>query len=262
VEHIFKPQAMHDSGYDSHAEIISYRASGYMVTPNGFRNADYLDMSIPYSAGSLYSTTHDLLRWEERLFGGKILSSTSLNKMTKSFINNYGFGIMIQSVDEQQAMMHAGGTSGFNTFMLYSPKDQLMVIILANLNSLGFPAQDLAYKMVRLAHGNAVTLASERKELIVSPKILAKYVGTYNVNPYVGSYGLTSLKQIDITLENDNLVAHVTNELKIKLYSESETHFFGKIPDLQIEFINNAQDNLSHLVLHQDGENSTGIKIH
>ncbi|HAC16663.1 MAG TPA: serine hydrolase [Bacteroidetes bacterium] len=262
VEHIFKPHAMNDSGYDSHAEIILYRASGYMVSPNEFRNADYLDMSIPYSGGSLYSTTHDLLRWEERLFGGKILSSASLNKMIKPFINNYGLGIMIQPIEGQQTIMHAGGTSGFSTFMLYSPKKQLTVIILANLNPLGFVAQDIAFKMVTLANGNTVTLPTERKEVVVSSNILAKYVGTYNVNPYVGPYGRTSFKQIDITLENGYLMMRVTNEPKIRLYSESETQFFGKIPDAQIEFINNAQGNVSHLVLHQDGENSTGIKIH
>jgi len=262
VEHIFKPNAMNDSGYDSHTEIILYRASGYVVTPNGFRNADYLDMSIPYSGGSLYSTTHDLLRWEEQLFGGKILSSASLNKMITPYINNYGFGIMVQSVDAKQAIMHAGGTSGFSTFMLYSPKEQLTVIILSNLNPLGFVVQDLAFKIATLAHGNAVTLPSERKKIIVSSKMLAKYVGTYNVNPYIGPYGPTSFKQIILTFENDNLMMHITNEPKIQLFPESETQFFGKIPDVQLKFINNAPDNVSHLVLHQDGEDSTGIKIH
>lgn len=262
MEHIFKPHHMNDSGYDSHAEIISYRASGYMVRPDGFRNADYLDMSIPYSGGSLYSTTHDLLLWEERLFGGKILSPTSLDNMIKPFINNYGFGIMMYSVDGQEAIMHAGGTSGFNTFMLYSPKDQLTVIVLANLNALGFVAQDLAFKMVTLAHGNIVTLPAERKAVVISSKILAKYVGTYKVNPYVGPYGLTPCKQIDIVLENNHLMMHVINEPKIKLFSESENRFFGKIPDIQIEFYCNGQDNVSHLVLHQDGEDSTGMKIH
>lgn len=54
---------------------------------------------------------------------------------------------------------------------------------------------------------------------------------------------------------------HVTNEPKIQLHAESDTPFFGKIPDVQIEFINNAKGNVSHLVLHQDGEESTGVKI-
>jgi hypothetical protein len=35
-------------------------------------------MSIPFAAGALYSTTEDLLRWEQGLFGGKVLSAASL----------------------------------------------------------------------------------------------------------------------------------------------------------------------------------------
>ena len=70
-ENIFKPLGMNDSGYDSNTAIIMHRASGYVLSPTGPENAGYVDMSIPFSAGALYSTTEDLLRWEQGLFGGK-----------------------------------------------------------------------------------------------------------------------------------------------------------------------------------------------
>ena len=113
--------------------------------------------------------------------------------------------------------------------------------------------------MVTLAHGKTVTLPSERKEINVSSETLAKYVGTYNVAPYVGPYGLTPLKQLVISLENGYLIAQETNQPKTRLFPESETLFFGKIPDIQINFIKNKQGQISHLELHQDGEVSTGI---
>src|SRR5271156_6667115 len=72
-ENIFKPLGMNDSGYDSNTSIILHRAYGYAPGPNGPVNAGYIDMSIPFSAGALYSTTHDLLLWEQGLFGGKLL---------------------------------------------------------------------------------------------------------------------------------------------------------------------------------------------
>src|SRR5438552_3385691 len=40
------------SGYDSHAAIILHRASGYSPGANGPVNAGYIDMSIPFSAGT------------------------------------------------------------------------------------------------------------------------------------------------------------------------------------------------------------------
>src|SRR5436305_8211543 len=58
-ENIFDPLGMKDSGYDHWETILSKRAIGYTQTPRGYETAPYLDMSIPYAAGSLYSTVED-----------------------------------------------------------------------------------------------------------------------------------------------------------------------------------------------------------
>lgn len=261
VSQIFKPLSMNNSGYDNNADVLPSRASGYKVGDKGIMNAEYLDMSIPYSAGSLYSTTQDLLQWQNALFGGKILSAESLDKMLKPFINHYGLGVIIQSLEGHQVVMHAGGTSGFNTYMIYAPHDDLTIIVLANLISFGWVAQDLAFKMAKLARGSSVTLPSERIAVAVSSEMLAQYVGTYHVNPYVGSYGLTQLKRIEITLENSGLTMHVENEPAILLFAESAQQFYGKIPDVQIEFLKNTQGEIMRLLLQQDGECSTGERI-
>lgn len=261
VSQIFKPLGMNDSGYDNNADVISSRASGYRVGESGIMNAEYLDMSIPYSAGSLYSTTHDLLRWQNALFGRKILSASSLDKILKPFMNHYGLGVIIQSLEGHQAVLHAGGTSGFNTYMIYSPVDELIIIVLANLFALGFVAQDLALKMIKLARGHAVILPSERIAVAVSSETLTEFVGTYHVNPYVGSYGLTELKRIEITLKNDGLMMHVENEPLIPLFAESPQFFYGKIPDIQIEFFKNTRGEVTHLLLQQDGECSSGERV-
>jgi CubicO group peptidase (beta-lactamase class C family) len=69
-KNIFKPLGMQNSGYDSNTAIIPHRAGGYSPGSNGPVNAGYVDMSIPFSAGALYSTTHDLLRWGARAVRG------------------------------------------------------------------------------------------------------------------------------------------------------------------------------------------------
>ena len=63
---------MKDSGYDSNSEVIPHRATGYVYLKdkNRFENAGFIHMSIPQGAGALYSTTEDLLKWEQGLFGG------------------------------------------------------------------------------------------------------------------------------------------------------------------------------------------------
>ena len=251
---------MNDSGYDSHSEILLQRASGYEITPNGLRNTDFLDMSIPYAAGSLYSTTQDLLHWQEKLFGGKVISPQSLNKMIQPFKNTYGFGVSIQSLDGHKAITHGGGINGFNTFMIYFPEDKLTIIVLANLIALGFVPQSIGLNIAKLAYNKSVIPPSERKEIVLSPESLTKFIGSYTITP-VDIYYTTQTSTLVIYLENDHIAAQIENQSKIKLFPESETKFFSKIPDVQIEFFKDKQNNVSHLILYQDGEKSTGMKI-
>ena len=101
-DNIFKPLGMADSGYDSNCPVIQNRASGYTLGQNGIVNAGYIDMTIPLSAGGLYSTTEDLLRWEQGFFGGKLISPASLKKMTTPFKDDYGFGLSVRTVNGQE----------------------------------------------------------------------------------------------------------------------------------------------------------------
>ncbi len=135
-ENIFEPLGMRDTGYDSNSAIIPERAEGYTPGPDGSPiNAQYIDMSVPYAAGGLYSTTHDLLRWEQALYGGKLLSADSLRQMTTPFMNNYALGLAVRTLPGIGALYsHGGSIYGFNGDISYVPAAQLAVIVLANLN--------------------------------------------------------------------------------------------------------------------------------
>jgi CubicO group peptidase (beta-lactamase class C family) len=133
-DNIFMPLGMKDSGYDSNNAIIERRAAGYSPSPNGPINAGFIHMSVPHAAGALYSTTEDLLRWEQGLFGGKVLSAASLKKMTTPFKNNYALGVVVQTTTGSRVIQHGGGIDGFNTFLAYYPDDKLTVVVLANIN--------------------------------------------------------------------------------------------------------------------------------
>jgi CubicO group peptidase (beta-lactamase class C family) len=159
-DNIFKPLCMVDSGYDSNSAVIPNRASGYTRGQNGMVNAGYIDMTIPLSAGALYSTTEDLLRWEQGLFGGKLLSPASLKKMTTPFKNDYGFGLGIHAVNGHEEIAHGGGIEGFNTALAYYPDDRLTVVVLGNVE--GLATQEIAADLHTIAEGGSVVLSSER----------------------------------------------------------------------------------------------------
>ncbi|HEX4603904.1 MAG TPA: serine hydrolase [Candidatus Angelobacter sp.] len=251
-QNIFTPLGMKDSGYDSNSAIIERRAAGYAPGKNGPENAGFVNMTIPLSAGGLYSTTEDLLRWEQGLFGGKLLSTASLAKMTTPFKQDYAFGLGVSTQDGHKAITHDGGIEGFNTSLIYYPDDKLVVAVLANVNGPG--AGQIASSLGKVAHGEKVVLPSERKEITLPPQTLQKYAGTYELTfpnltvPFV------------ITLEDGKLLAQLGQQSKFPVFAESETLFFYKAVDAQIEFGMDQKGDIASLVLHQNGRDTKGVK--
>src|SRR6478672_9076119 len=206
-QNIFTPLGMKDSGYDSNSAIIAHRAAGYTPGKSSPVNAGFVHMSIPFSAGALYSTTEDLLRWEQGLFGGKVLKAESLAKMTTPFKEDYAFGLAVHSSNGHKVIEHGGGIEGFNTQLSYYPDDKLVVAVLSNLN--GPFAGQIAANLAKVEHGEKVVLPGERKEITLSPEILKQYVGTYELAPTFS---------IVITLENGQLMTQGTNQQKFPLF--------------------------------------------
>jgi CubicO group peptidase (beta-lactamase class C family) len=248
-ENIFDPLGMKDTGYDSFTEIIFHRATGYINGPMGLENARYIDMSIPLSAGALYSTTHDLLKWEQVLFGWKLLNATELKKMTTPFKHDYACGLMIlKGTGGHPMITHGGGIEGFNTALAYYPDNKLTVIALGNLN--GSAPDEIVKDLGMTAYGETVVLNSERKEIAVDPAVLAKYVGTYKLAPNL---------DLAITLEGTQLMVLPTGQPKFPLFAESQTKFFLKAVDAQVEFFK-ENGKVNYLVLHQNGQDTKAMK--
>ena len=238
TENIFKPLGMNDSGYDSNTAVIKRRASGYIKTPTGYVNAGYIHMSVPHAAGALYSTTRDLLKWEQALFAGKVVSKASLDRMITPFKNNYGLGVTSAVVKGRQVIAHGGGIDGFNTQLAYYPESRTVVTVLSNVN--GAVPDALTAQLGAIMHGDTVTLTSERKEITLPVATLSKYVGAYELSPTA---------TMTVALDGDHLTAQLTGQGKLPIFAQSDTLFFLKVVDAQLEF---AADG-SHLVLHQGG---------
>jgi CubicO group peptidase (beta-lactamase class C family) len=249
-ENIFTPLGMQDSGYDSNSAVIARRAAGYSPDKGGLQNAGFVHMSIPFSAGALYSTTEDLLKWERGLFGGKLLSAASLKTMTAPFKSDYACGLFVETKEGRKAIQHGGGIEGFNTQLTYYPDDKLTVVVLGNVN--GMAPTQIAAKLSAIAHGEAVKLQTEHKEITVDPKVLARYVGTYELSP-----GAKML----IALEGNQLSEKLGEQETFPIFPESETMFFLKVVDAQIEFVKDASGAVTHLVLHQGGRDQKASRI-
>jgi len=138
-EKILIPTGMTNSGYDDNKKVIKNRASGYDKTLDGYVNSKYIDMSIPYSAGSMYSTVNDMYKWNQTLYTDKLLPKESIEKMFVPYLKDYGYGWHITEVEfgdaKKKLVTHSGGIFGFNTIILRYTDDKNCIIILNNFSS-------------------------------------------------------------------------------------------------------------------------------
>jgi CubicO group peptidase (beta-lactamase class C family) len=232
-ENIFKPLAMNDSGYDSNVIVIPHHASGYWPGANGIENAERPILNLAFSAGGLYSTTEDLLRWEEGLFGGKLLTPASQRKMTTpfkatKFKHDYACGLYVYRENGRLVIDYDGNGIGFNAQMAYYPEEKLAVIVLANLN--GIVTGKINTALAAAFHGEAVAFPPPPREIALPKEVLARYVGTYEFSD----------GRVTFTLEG----SHLMRGANCPLFAESETKFFSKNGTCRTSFRRTIKANL------------------
>src|SRR5579863_3070237 len=252
-ERIFDPLGMTDSGVDADDLVLAKRAEGYHPGPTGPVVARSESMTVPWAAGSVYSTTGDLLKWERGLFGGKVLNAESLKAMTTPGKGDYGLGLFITNHEATRVVGHEGGIEGFNTNMLYVPDRGICVVVLSNINS-GAPGQ-MGQQLVDVALGKTVTLASERKAVPIAAQELKKFVGAYALSPTF---------DVTIAVSGDALTAQGTGQPALTLVyqgaKEGHPRFFMASIGAEIEFVPDAQGAIGSLILHQNGADVPGKK--
>ena len=158
LQAILQELHLSNTGYDQNSPPLPEHATGYKQP---WDKADYLDMSVAYAAGALYSTVDDLYRWDTALFTGAFASSDSRMQMFAPQVTtcddqgnlcssaecdaqrincfSYGYGWILQQVpvDQQYARVIADGGSlpGFVSGNFYYPDQKLTLIVLSNLET-------------------------------------------------------------------------------------------------------------------------------
>lgn len=251
-ENIFTPLGMGSTGYDDPLRIIMHRAAGYQKQAGKVINASYMDMTVPYAAGSLYSTTGDLLVWDQALYTEKLVSKKSLDEIFTPWKGEagYGYGWGIGKKFDRREISHGGGIYGFATQIARYPDDRVTVVVLSNIQAA--PAGQIAGNLAAIVFGAAYETPKERIVITLDQKILEKYTGEYQIGTNI---------VIAITLEDGKLMGQLGGQGKFSLLPESETEFFSKDVNAQIVFIRDPNGQVTGFTLKQGGSNNPAKKI-
>ena len=137
-QEIFDPLGMHNTNYCSNSKVVKNKVYGYNFTPDGLQQKPYLNHTWPYSAGSLCSTTEDLLLWMKALHKGEVLTTPmyqaliSPAKLNDGTVASYAKGLVNFSNYGYNEISHGGGIHGFLSDTRYYPEEELYIICLVN----------------------------------------------------------------------------------------------------------------------------------
>ena len=252
-DQVFRPVGMSDTGYDRTNVILPRRAAGYARSGQDVTNAAYLDMGQPYSAGALYSTVEDLLKWDQALYTDRLLPAAAKAAMFTPFKDDYAYGWIVPKPSPatlgRRQTSHGGGINGFSAMLMRLIDDKMTIVVLANneFSNAGRIARDL----LAISVGEPYQVPVQRVAIAVNPAILDSYVGRYQLRP---DFIMT------VTREGDRLMTQATGQQSIEVFPESETKFFAKVIDAQITFVTEG-GKVTHLILHQNGREQRAPRV-
>lgn len=246
---IFSPLGMNASGYDPSGAILQQCAQSYEQTGEKLARVEQPHISVSYAAGGLYSTAEDLLRWNQALATGKLLSAPSWAAMTTPFKEHYAYGLTVDEEFDRRHISHSGNAAGFATWLGSYPSENLTVVVLSNLA--GAPVPFIARDLAAMVLGEKYDVPVAHTEIKVDPAVYEAYVGAYERQPG---------RNFNVYVEQNRLYLAYEGRPTIELHPESPSQFFVKEVNIQFTFVREARQ-VTHLILHQNGEHISVKKL-
>jgi hypothetical protein len=233
-------------------------AMSYSYKNGRYEKAEDDDTSWAGGAGSLYSTVEDLYRWNEGVFGHKVLNSESLAAAFKPVVTEenkgdkhdegYGFGWMIARFRGAREIFHGGAIDGFLTGLERLPDQDFTVVVLTNSRppKPGNNPEILLHDIVE------VYLGTELADQPPKPAEMQVSVSSAALAAIVGRYDFGRMLAV-VTRDGDRVYVQLGPQPRLEIFPKSETEFFLKVVDAQLTFVKDANGKVVSLINHQNG---------
>ncbi len=252
-EMIFEPLGMKRSGFNYSNFATWEKASGYLVMrPGRVTPSPPVDSSLTYAASAMYSTTHDMYKWAQAVMSHKLLSKELWAKAHTNYMNDYGYGWIVRENDSaigKAVIGHNGVIHGFRSEFYMVPEDSTVIIILGNdmSDNVARAAQTVLYILYDVPHASFLP-----KSAIQLP---AK-----QLEEYEGRYALAENFDIHVYTQSGQLWGQGSKQLPFQLYNYKKDHFFITEIEAEISFVRDKKGKITHMVLHQNGQDIKGRK--
>jgi CubicO group peptidase (beta-lactamase class C family) len=239
------PLGLTNTGVSLTADMRAQFATGH----NGYlQPVGYWDAGVMAPAVGLKSTAQDLLTFVEAVLGyrktplaASMAAMLNTRRPTRYAGLELALGWHFLTTSSMQIVWDNGGTGGFRSFLGFSPRNKVGVVVLSNTDGTN-GIEDLGLRLFTPTP-NELAYQRERVEIKVDPRVLATYIGVYQ---------LSDGMNLTISQSGDQLVAQLGQQ-KFMLAAESTKDFFVKNVEGQLTFVTDRAGNAYMLILHQAG---------
>jgi CubicO group peptidase (beta-lactamase class C family) len=253
-QRVWQPLGMTNTAITFTPWMKAHLAIGH--DPQGQVTANW-DLPTLAGAGAIRSTTNDMLKFLDANLHperGALQRAMAFARVERAPAGNMRIGLnwLTAHANPDTIVWHNGGTGGYRTFIGFEPSRKTGVVVMTNSGGEG--ADDIGFHILNsvLPLKPKPAPRKERTVIDVRPEILARYVGRYQLAP-----GFI----LEVTFKDNALYAQATGQPMVRLWPESESSFFFKEVDAQVDFTRDAQGNATALVLHQNGQTIPAQKL-
>lgn len=251
-DHVCGPLGMASTGYKEDWRDAPGFARGYVEGRNGqLAEAPRIHLSLGFSAGALYSTVRDLLKWDAGLRGDAILSRDSREMMFRAARDGFGCGWLVMETWGRKDLAHGGGAPGFNAWVERWPDEDVFIAVLSNNG--GSPVGEIGRSLAAILFGEPYQFPGSRGIVSIDPDLLGGYTGAYRIDA----------QNVREVLREGRALFVIRNggrKYPILPYGE-DRFFFPNDKGATVRFLRDDAGQVTGHVFHQLGLDETATKI-
>lgn len=234
-DHILQPIGMTNTGVRRNEIQRPAIAVGLYHGGQGLVPAkSIVSYSVIASAGGLYTSAADLIKWDQALYSGELLAQANIEKMFTPYQNDYGYGwkVLPKTIASRrfQLFRHDGMIDGYYAHIGRIPAEKLVVVILSNNQD--SPVADIYNGLYQLYFSD-----EDADELYFS-----KYKNSYE--KFAGQYQFDDGTLLLITPFARGLMLKVEGYPKLPLMATDAQQFSSNILPIKIRFLHNDIEQL------------------
>jgi CubicO group peptidase (beta-lactamase class C family) len=252
-ERVLSPLGMTDTHVTLDAKSRARLAPGHDADGEPSANWDFDALA---ACGGVRSTANDVLKF----LAANMADDSPIAPAAKLARKSLGDALTANKVAlgwhfarKGTLVWHNGQTGGYHSFAGFIPGKNVAVVVLSNTGT-GI-VDELGLRVIDHLLGKDVepiALRGAAASADVEPEALDRLVGRYLLTPFFS---------LEVTREGERLFCRASNQERFRIYPESDTKFFYKVVDADIEFKLDKPGKRAFMVtLHQNGLKLPGIR--